>query len=154
MHMNKILFVCTGNTCRSPMAEVLAKDYFKRNKLKLKAFSRGTSVMGSQRANEKAIKVMKDIYNLSLEDHVSKMISDKDVKKAEIILTMTRGHRDYLQNMYGDYKDKIFTLYEYIGDDEKDVADPFGQSEEVYALSAEDIYFAIERIFADYKREN
>ncbi len=137
--MEKILFVCTGNTCRSPMAEVLAYHEFEKIGSPIKFFSRGLSVLFPSRATENAILTMKQ-YNLDLSQHRSTQIQLKDIETADLVLTMTTEHKRYLIQIYPQLEHKIFTLKEYVGHKEFDIIDPFGGNVEVYQQTAKDLH--------------
>jgi protein-tyrosine phosphatase len=97
-----ILFVCTGNTCRSPMAEALARSYFAR-RLSCKVeeledhgimvVSAGVAATMGGRASPEAVKVIADM-GLSLSDHETQPLTEPLVRHADAIFTMSRSHRD------------------------------------------------------------
>lgn len=127
MSKKMILFVCTGNTCRSPMAEVLARraltelypDY-----RDIEFASRGLAALGNERASGQAISVLKE-QGLDLGLHKAARVGPEDIAGAVLVLTMTRAHRDHLKRLMPGAADKIFTLAEYAGSG-KDIQDPFG----------------------------
>lgn len=148
------MFVCMGNTCRSPMAEYLFRDLCEKEGLDVTAISRG--MMSFQQAvyqanpqiremSKEAISALRK-YNPSLkglEDHLSQPVTDDDLKKSDLILTVETGQRDgiiddiitYLkQRKYKPKKPrkarriadrKVFTLKEYVGKfDDMEIKDP------------------------------
>jgi len=133
--MSDIVFVCTGNTCRSPMAEVLAAAIFLREGINFRVASAGVSAMPGMPASENAAKAMRE-EGLELSSHRSKPASKEFLQGAKLVLTMTRGHLEYVRRSCPDVR--AFTLGEYasIG---KDISDPFGGSLEVYRNCAADI---------------
>ncbi len=132
----KILFVCTGNTCRSPMAEAIF------NTISEGAFSRGFSGNGFP-ATENAVKVMAEM-GIDISKHVSKMLTLDDLSDADLVLTMTKAHKNLLTDIAPAEKDKIFTIGEYAGGE--DIADPYGGDIEVYRRCAEMLKEEIEKI--------
>lgn len=140
-----IIFVCTGNTCRSPMAEVIANDYFNKMNLGIKAVSRGVSVYCPSSASINSILAVEK-YGLDLSRHLSKPISAKDIEEADLILTMTNSHKKVLLGACNDVGTDIFTLNEFVNGTENDIVDPFGRELDVYQSCAEEIKHCIEEI--------
>ena len=143
----KILFVCTGNTCRSPMAQAIANELFRKSGAGRTAESRGINVLMPSRASDNAVKAVRLLYELDLTRHISRQISPDDLEHASLVLTMTRSQKDYLNLVYGG-SDKIMTFREYAGAGGGDVADPFGGDIMVYQECARQIHDLAEKSFA------
>ncbi len=141
----KVLFVCTGNTCRSPMAEALFMHLSKVNNKNINASSVGTSVFFPQPVNPKALKALTNI-GINDFEHMSKQISKSDVSENDLILTMTSAHKLALKSAFPVYRDKIYTLNEKAFGKDSDISDPFGGSQETYDKCAEEIFAAVEKI--------
>lgn len=130
-----ILFVCTGNTCRSAMAAALMAKIAEDNDMDVFVESAGIYATDGEMASENAILAMKK-YNVDLSNHRSKSITEDLINESDLILTMTMAHKQMLEAVAGD---KIYTLAEYAGY-EYDVLDPYGGDAEEYEETAEEIY--------------
>ncbi|WP_251637744.1 low molecular weight protein arginine phosphatase [Sporosarcina sp. NCCP-2716] len=122
-----ICFICTGNTCRSPLAEGILKS---RRLPGVNVRSAGLYVADGQPISVNSRRLLEGKgypYTPS-----ARLFSGQDAEWADLILTMTEAHRDTIRRMYEGYADKVFTLKEFTGDAVLDVMDPFGGSYEVY----------------------
>ena len=149
MSPKKLIFVCTGNTCRSPMAAAMAVPLFAEAGLTVEIFSAGVNAMPNQPASRHAITVMEE-DGLCLLSHRAAIVSDEMLAGAELVLTMTGGHRAVLLSDYPTAGNRVFTLAEYVGD-ETDVADPFGGSLEEYRACAAQIKDMLLRVVEKIK---
>jgi protein-tyrosine phosphatase len=138
-----IVFVCTGNTCRSPMAEVLMRRQIARRlnclpetleNLGISVVSAGISAMAGGRSAPEAVKVMA-AEGLDLSLHETQPLSERLVRYADLILTMTRAHREAILAKWPDAAPRTKLLCR----DQSDVADPIGQPAESYRHCAEQI---------------
>ncbi|MEM9645396.1 MAG: Sua5/YciO/YrdC/YwlC family protein, partial [Planctomycetota bacterium] len=132
-----IAVVCTGNTCRSPMAEVLLREKVKQKLGRddvVDIVSAGVAAGNGCPASDQAVEVMRK-RGLDLANHGSRMIDDALVGNADLILTMTRGHRAAILAAWPDLHSRVFTLRR----DGGDITDPVGMSAEVYEQCADQI---------------
>jgi len=120
---NKIIFVCTGNTCRSPMAEVLFRASYDADDIEV--LSRGLVVLFPEPCNPKADLVVKN-HNLSLEEHIATQLKKSEIEEDTLVLCMTFNQKLKLVEEYGVSKN-LYTIKEYVGE-EGDVIDPYGQT--------------------------
>ncbi len=136
--MTKVLFVCTGNTCRSPMAEALLKHLKTSEQIEVK--SAGVFAMDGNNASPNAIEALRE-KGIACE-HQSSSLSPDLVEWATIILTMTNSHKQSVIDYYPDAGRKTFTLAEYVGEKgmgNKDITDPFGGSLSTYKQTLKDL---------------
>lgn len=113
--MKTILFVCTGNTCRSSMAEALFGSMVEKleGKPNIKVISAGTGAMKGEKASPQAIKIMEE-YGISLCKHKATPLTKELVKGADIVLTMTANHKNTVLSICPEAAGKVFTLREYV----------------------------------------
>lgn len=135
-----VLFVCTGNTCRSPMAAALLKEQVPSLQVK----SAGIYASNGSAANPNTVAVLKE--DDILIDHTASIVTVELLTWADVVLTMTLSHKLLLDVHFPGYEDKIFPLIQYVelGDSVTDSAsvdidDPFGQSIEVYRDTKEQL---------------
>ncbi|HDR7795517.1 TPA: low molecular weight protein arginine phosphatase [Bacillus luti] len=125
--MKRVLFVCTGNTCRSPMAEALLRHH---GEGKFEVQSAGVfaypgsdaSVYAKEALIEKGIVI----------DHASKQINEMLLDWADTVVTMTENHKEIVIGHYPNSEEKVYTLYGLTEGVRKDISDPFGGSLSIY----------------------
>ena len=142
-----VLFVCTGNTCRSSMAEGILKFLLKENNIEnINVSSAGLSAFEGQRANEKAIDVLKN-KGIDIKNHRSRQLTEEIIKTSDLILTMTDSHKKLITNTLPEYLHKIYTLKEYalkVNNESRDNAnldidDPYGMDMKTYEETSNEI---------------
>lgn len=138
--MKKIMFVCTGNTCRSPMAEAIAKTLWGD---KAEVISRGFGASG-QRISKNAQEVLA-VRGIDFANHYSVTVSEKELIESDLVLTMTEGHKIEILRVLPQLKNKVFTLCEYT-DTEGDIPDPYMSGLEEYNACCEKIEACIKKI--------
>ena len=143
-----ILLVCTGNTCRSPMAEGIFKDMLMKNNINnISVSSAGISVFPGEHASEKAIKALKE-KGIDITGHIARQLLD-EINNVDLILTMTLSHKmiisDYLKNETDEKSPRLFTLKEFAAKKKKkkltdtDIVDPYGKNYNFYKNSRDEI---------------
>jgi protein-tyrosine phosphatase len=129
--MINVLLVCTGNICRSPLAEALLRREVAARNLDVEVSSAGTGAWDGAPASEGAYLVGLE-HDLDLSAHRARMLTRDVIKRADLILTMSRHHRARIQEL--DAGARVHLLGEYAGrsGDDAEVADPFGADLETY----------------------
>lgn len=129
-----ILLVCTGNTCRSPMAEgLLLREWGRHAGLPpLETASAGLAAADGEKASRYARAVMREAGD-DLESHRSVLLSGELVGRASLILVMSRSHRAQLLRLFPAAAAKTYLFKEFAGiEGDPDVADPYGGAVEDY----------------------
>jgi glycine hydroxymethyltransferase len=131
--MKTVLFVCTGNVCRSPMAEAL----FRRatsGRAAFRALSAGLGAMNDQPPTPHSVQAMREV-GVDISNHRSRTLTAELVQQADYIFGMTHSHVDTIVLLYPQAADKTFLLREFdesLEPFEKHIGDPIGGSYEVY----------------------
>ena len=140
--MKKILFVCTGNTCRSPMAEALFNHIV--NDEEYKASSCGIYSDGSP-ISKNAKEALKE-YGIDF-SHTSTQVSDNLLYDADYIIGMTANHAQNLISMFPQYADKTYAM-------PIDIADPYGGNIDVYRNCRDEIEKCVTVLIETLKGDN
>ena len=134
-----LLFICTGNTCRSPMAEQIFNE--QARDLSAHAISAGLDAKPGSPINPQAADSLTSLGYTPTE-HSSTLVSTEAVEEADVILTFTEDQKNELGQRFPAAVQKLFTISEYANSTSgkhEDVADPYGKSAEVYKETAETI---------------
>jgi protein-tyrosine-phosphatase len=145
--MSTVLFVCTGNLCRSPMASGLLRKRLAKDGLDARhhVLSAGVWAVDGHPASENAIAVMAE-RGIDITDHIAHTITADDVAEADLILAMSKEHERMIQNTWPQYDWKLYRLSEMVGK-RRDVRDPYGGPIEEYRACADILSDYIDRGF-------
>ncbi len=149
----KVLFVCTGNSCRSPMAAALLGKMAKERGLDIETKSCGTAALLGMRATKETIEVLKR-EDTMIFDHRSKPLNQEVIDWADLILVMEERHRESLLQYQPQAKEKTFLLTKFVGEEERDIIDPIAKPLEVYEGLLIDLKFYLTKVIERIKNEN
>lgn len=153
--MIRVLFVCTGNTCRSPMAEELMDDAVGRSTIlagKVKCRSAGTFACEGAEATQEAKQTMEE-YGLSLDKHRARQFSAELAEKYDLLLSMGPIVFEQMEAIAPEYAHKMHTMLGYAEgmdgeqtDDRYTVIDPFDQDMDEYRACARQLSDAVAKM--------
>lgn len=147
----KILFVCTGNTCRSCMAEAIFNEL--SHKDGVEAYSAGLSVVPQSKTSKNTAALLKTNFNVDISERRAVQFTADLMKKNDLILTMTSYMRDVLLENFSQYKNKIYTLNEFVGLN-GDISDPYGGDMDVYKTTFDMLKESIELLLKKIREDS
>lgn len=154
--MKKIMFVCTGNICRSPMCHYYLQKLIKENGLESEFYvdSCGTYANTGESSTLNAIESMK-AYGVDLRKHRATNIEKSGMEEYDLVLCLTLSHKASVLEYCPKLRGKVYTLKEYTNpnDSYKNVDDPWGLSLHVYHECAEELVHLVDILFEILKKE-
>ena len=143
----KLLFVCTGNTCRSALAEAVArKAAIERGLLDVEVASAGTSAWDGAGPSDGALLVGME-RRLDLSQHRAQQLTAELVAGSDVILAMGPHHLERIEALGGGGKAHLLTEFASGGATSRAVSDPFGGDLELYRATADELEEEVRRVF-------
>ena len=136
--IKRILVVCIGNICRSPMAEYMLQFKAQQRGIEAEIISAGIAACQGKPAHRYTNKVLND-YGMDASDHVAMQVNKDLVNWADLVLVMEHDHKRHLEKKYPSAKGKVFRLGEWM---EKEIEDPNGKPLEEFEHAFKLMHYA------------
>lgn len=142
----RITFVCSGNTCRSPMAECALEEMLREEGIEgVEVQSRGVVANVGAGISENAKKALEEA-EIPVKEHTATQITTDDILASDLVICMTERHKMRLGSL-----PKVFTLHQMTGCG--DIKDPYGGDEKVYKECLAELLVALKKLIPIIKRQ-
>lgn len=146
----QVTFVCSGNICRSPMAQGILTEVVSKTRFKnlIKVASAGTLPMASGPAHPLTLQVLSE-HGIDMHHHQARPINSQIMEESDLVICMAVNHYEYLRSTFPEYKDKVVLLKEWHRRSKlsnPSVADPIGHDKQFYEQTFDEIQAEIKRI--------
>ena len=139
----RILFVCTGNTCRSPMAEGIARKMtIERGLHDVEIASAGTAAWEGAPASDPALLVGLE-RGVDLSAHRARTVSRDMIRESDLVLVMGPHHLERIEALGGADHAHLLSAYASRGSSHRPIADPIGAELDIYRATADELETAI-----------
>lgn len=136
--IQRVLVVCVGNICRSPMAESVLKFKASRTGLDLHVESAGIGALQGKPAHKHTVNILQR-YGLDISEHVGKQINSELMNWADLVLVMEDEHRSHLIKRYPSSSGKVFIMGKWIN---REIEDPYKKDVDAFEKCFKEVHYA------------